>query len=413
MVAMPKLPFRGRSPKVKNFAVVEISSDFVKSVILEVDPATEAKSDRHVVFSIIGISHVSLEIGQVRAGLIIDWESVSFAVKSSVLDAAKDYPDFSGEIIFTLSGELSVGNITTVKVSHDEHVPIKKKEIDQIYKTVHLASLENASTAFMKATGNVDVPMELIISNDVYYKLDGSITSNLLNEHASEIETAVFSSYTPNFNISLYERVCKKAGFKLIGISPELFSLSLILKRLKGQFFDGVLVNMGSDFTEIGVVFGGGLVATKSMSVGGEHFIRAIATRANISRRDAAFKKQKYLKGELEPEEALIVQGMTSDILELWLDGIQILFEDFEGVKTFSSKIYLTGEDVEMPGLLDMLSKEPWTKSIPFKSPPEFTKVLCEDFINIKDTTGKCIGAELAPMVSAVEVYIFLNGMVN
>lgn len=371
------------------------------------------KPENHTVFNIIGISHVNLEVGQVRAGLIIDVENVAFAIKRAVLDAAKDLPDFSGEVLFTLAGELSIGNITTVKVSHDEANPIKKKEIDQIYKTVHISSLENAATSFMKATGNVDVPMELIISSDVYSKLDGSITSELLGKHASEIETAVFSSYTPSFNINLIEKVCKKAGFKLIGISPTLFSMSLALKRLKGQFFDGVLINMGSDFTEIGIVFGGGLVGTKSMSLGGEHFIRAIATRANISVRDAALKKHKYIKGELEADEALLVQGMTSDLLELWLDGIQILFEDFEGVKTFSSRIYLTGEDVEMPGLLDMLTKEPWTKSIPFKSPPEFSKVLCEDFINIKDTTGKCLGAEFAPMLTAIEVYIFLTGMVN
>lgn len=413
MVVMPKLPFRGRSPKVKNFAIVEISSDFVRSVIIELNTPSQDKNEHQALFSIIGTSHVPLEIGYVRAGLIIDWENVAFAVRSAVLDAAKDITNFSSEVLFTISGELSIGNITTVKVSHDEHNPIKKKEIDQIYKTVHQASIENAATAFMKATGNIDIPMELIISNDVYYKLDGSITQNLVNEHASEIETAVFSSYTPVFNVNLYEKVCKKAGFKMLGISPELFSLSLILKRLKGQFFDGVIINMGSDFTEVGVVFGGGLVATRSMSVGGEHFVRAISSRAGISRRDAAIKKYKYLLGELEPEEALIVQGMTSDILEIWLDGVQILFEDFEGVKTFSSKIYLAGNDIEMPGLLDMLTKEPWTKSIPFKSPPEFSKVLCEDFLNVKDETGKCVGAEFAPMISAVEVYLFLNGMVN
>ncbi len=413
MIPMPKLPFRSKSPKTKNFAVVEISSDYIKSVIFELETPNPENHEGHALFTVLGVSHVQLEIGQVRAGLIIDVENVSFAVKSAVLDSAKDITNFSGEVLFTINGELSIGNITTVKVSHDETHPIKKKEIDQMYKTVQLSSLENAATSFMKATGNVDVPMEMIISNDVYSKLDGSITTDLMGKYATEIETAVFSSYTPTFNINLFEKVCKKAGFKIIGISPELFSLSLILKRLKGQFFDGVLINMGSDFTEIGVVFGGGLVGTKSMSLGGEHFVRAISSRANISRRDASFKKHKYLRGELEPEEALLVQGMTSDILELWLDGIQILFEDFEGVKTFSSKIYLTGDDIEMPGLLDMLTKEPWTKSIPFKAPPEFTKVLCEDFVNVKDTTGKCLGSELAPMLSAIEVYSFLNGMVN
>ncbi len=406
MIVMIKLPFR-HSQKHKNFAVVEINSDCIRCMVFE--PPQDAEGT----FKVLGVSRIALDPGFVRAGLILDEDHVSTFLKSAVLDAGKDIENLSKEVILSIGGELSVCNITTVKVTRDGQIGIKKKEIDKIYKAISQASLENASTLFMESTGNIDIKMEAVISSDVYFKLDGVVVTDIEGKRGSELEIAVFSTFSPSFNITALEHVCKKAGVKLIGISPQLYGITLMLKRLKGQYFDGVVVNMGSDYTEVGVVFGGGLVATKTLSIGSEHFTAAIASKAGISQKEAKLKKTNYLLGKLESSEALEVQSMTSDLLELWLDGIQVLFEEFSGVKTFSSKIYLTGEEAKMPGLLDMISKEPWTKSIPFKSPPEYALVACEDYLFMQDLTDKCSGTEYAPLAGICDVYLFLAGMVN
>ena len=407
MLVMLKLPFSKNSKKIKNFACIEISSDYVKCLILE---PPEVPTDG---FKVLGLSKVPIEKGFVRAGLIIDPERVSAAVKSAVLDAGKDIPNLSKEVIVSIGGELSICNITTVKMTRPDNTPLKRKEINAIYSTISQASLENAAVLFMQSTGNVDIKMELILSSDVYFKLDGVVVDDLENKEGTDLEVAAFSSFSPKFNVATIELLCKKAGLKLLGISPELYGLSLMLKKLKGEYFDGILINISSDFTEIGVVFGGGLVATKTLSIGASHFTRIISEKLGLSYKDARLKKIQYLNSTLSSEDTLLVQEATSELLELWLDGIQLLFEDFEGVKTFSSKVYITGDDIEFPGLIDILTKEPWTKSIAFKAPPEYMKLSCQDFTMIIDTTGKCTGGEFAPLLGISNVYLFLKGMVE
>ena len=407
MISMLKLPFRSFSHKTKNFACVEITSDYAKCIVLE-PPTTPGEG-----FKVLGVSKIAIEKGFVRAGLIIDVERVAEVVKSAVLDAGKDVPNLSKEVIVSVAGELSICNITTVKMTRPENTPLKKKEISAIYATISQSSLENAALLFMKSTGNVDVKMELILNSDVYFKLDGVVVDSLENKKGTDLEIASFSSFSPKFNISTIEQVCKKAGLKLLGISPQLYGLSLILKKLKGDYFDGVLINISSDFTEVGVVFGGGLISTKTLAIGSSHFSKVISEKLGLSYKDARLKKTQYINSTLSSEDTLLVQEATGELLELWLDGIQLLFEEFEGVKTFSSKVYLTGEDIDFPGLIDILSKEPWTKSIAFKSPPEFSQITCSDFNTVTDTTGKCIGGEFAPLLGICNVYLFLKGMIE
>lgn len=407
MISMLKLPFRFSSHKVKNFACVEITSDYVRCLVLE-PPVTVGED-----FKVLGVSKVAVEKGFVRAGLIIDAERVSAAVKSAVLDAGKDVTHLSKEVIVSIAGELSICNITTVKMTRPDNTTLKKKEINAIYSTISQSSLENAALLFMQSTGNVDIKMELILSSDVYFKLDGVVVEALENKKGTDLEIAAFSSFSPKFNVAAVETVCKKAGLKLLGISPQLYGLALMLKKLKGEYFDGVVINISSDFTEVGIIFGGGLVATKTLAIGSSHFTKVISDRLGLSYKDAKLKKIQYINATLSSEDTLLLQETTSELLELWLDGIQLLFEEFEGVKTFSSKVYITGEDIDFPGLIDILSKEPWTKSIAFKAPPEYIKVVCEDFSMISDTTGKCVGGEFAPLLGVCNVYLFLKGMVE
>lgn len=407
MISMLKLPVRFSSHKTKNFACVEITSDYVRCLVLE-PPVTPSED-----FKVLGVSKIAIEKGFVRAGLIIDTDRISAAVKSAVLDAGKDVDHLSKEVIVSIAGELSICNITTVKMTRPENTPLKRKEINAIYSTISQSSLENAALLFMQSTGNVDIKMELILSSDVYFKLDGVVVDALENKKGTDLEIASFSSFSPQFNVSTIELVCKKAGLKLLGISPQLYGLALMLKKLKGEYFDGVILNISSDFTEVGIVFGGGLVATKTLAIGSSHFTRVISERLGLSYKDAKLKKIQYINTTLSSEDTLLLQETTSELLELWLDGIQLLFEEFEGVKTFSSKVYITGEDIDFPGLLDILSKEPWTKSIAFKAPPEYIKVTCEDFTMLSDTTGKCVGGEFAPLLGVSNVYLFLKGMLE
>ena len=77
------------------------------------------------------------------------------------------------------------------------------------------------------------------------------------------------------------------------------------------------------------------------------------------------------------------------DVTQLWISGLEILFAEFTGVKTFAPTLYVTGEGAEIPDIIESLDMTPWTKSIAFKAPPTVTTITSRDFTNLHDVTGQ------------------------
>uniref|UniRef100_A0A7C4XT57 Uncharacterized protein n=1 Tax=candidate division WWE3 bacterium TaxID=2053526 RepID=A0A7C4XT57_UNCKA len=59
------------------------------------------------------------------------------------------------------------------------------------------------------------------------------------------------------------------------------------------------------------------------------------------------------------------------------------------------------------------MSKEPWTKSIPFKSPPEFSKLSVDDMKLVEDLTGSAHSLEFVVPLALSVVYLEAKGIVS
>ena len=86
-----------------------------------------------------------------------------------------------------------------------------------------------------------------------------------------------------------------------------------------------------------------------------------------------------------------------------WLVGLEELFSDFNHVKVFPSDFYVLGGSSELPDITELLFEEPWTKSIPFKSLPEFKRI---DFSSLKKLNKAQIerpSEDLIPILVSIE----------
>ena len=106
------------------------------------------------------------------------------------------------------------------------------------------------------------------------------------------------------------------------------------------------------------------------------------------------------------------VEACLRNVLEIWISGVELLFSDFDGVKTFPSKIYLIGGGSSLGDVLTLLEKEPWTRNIPFKEPPVFERVSVSDLSYISDLTGKTVGHDDVMPAALSEVYLELKDKV-
>jgi cell division protein FtsA len=386
--------FKG-SPKLSNkFLTVDINSENIKCLAYYVDEQQIAK--------IIGVGTALMEPNTVRGGNIIDMEQTKNALEEAVSQARNGYEDNINNVILGVNGNLSLGLMTTAKAARGQKGPVTQEELDDIEQTILNNAAIQARNVLLENTGNSDLDLETVTASTVYTKINGKEVKDPLKFEGESIETALFTAFTPSYHVKTLQKLAKNARLNILAIGSEMFSLVSALNNEP----DYIIINIDSDFTDVGVVFGGGIVATKCLPIGAIHFTKEISQKMGVTLQEAEKMKNSYIYNKLSQSEVLLVQNCLHDTLNVWLDGLELLFSEFSGVKTFASKIYLVGEGSKLPDIFEFIGSEPWTKSIPFKSPPEFFKIRLDNLPKIADSTGKADVAEYLMPASLSSIFL-------
>ena len=401
------LPFLKKTSKPSNkFLTLDIGSEAVNCMAFYVDPQTG-------VAKIIGAGDRMIETGAVRAGHIVDIEKVEEAARDAIHIATEDFEEHISDIIFGVSGDLALGLITTAKSARGRAGPIQPKELELIEQKIIENAFIQARNEIMEFTGNTEVEIEPVTISTVYTKINGHLVKNPYTSEGDTVELAVFTAFTPTYHVKALQKLAKKLHLNILEIGSTMFSLVNSLKYSEPELKDYLIMDVGSDCTDVGVVFANGIVATRNLHIAGKHFTEEISQKTGINLNDAERMKLSYTYEKLEDSEIKLVRGSIKETLDIWLDGVELLFGEFSGVKTFASKILLVGGGVRLPDLYDRISTEPWTKSIPFKAPPEFRKLNLEDLKKVTDSTGKAGSVEYVLPASLSIIYLEMLGYLN
>jgi len=165
------------------------------------------------------------------------------------------------------------------------------------------------------------------------------------------------------------------------------------VKKITPEVTDYILVDVAEDTTNVSVVFGRGIVATKFLSLGYKHFVEQIAERMGVTMEEAGKLLKSYLNSALSDPEMEVVGGCIREAIKIWVMGIEILFGEFTGVKTFPSKIFLQGAGAEVPEVVEALKKDSWAKNIPFRETRE-VQLMEMDGLPVVDATGSVKGKD-------------------
>jgi cell division ATPase FtsA len=394
---MVRLPFFSKSTEEQNkFLTIDINSSNVKCVAFY-------KEDSQL--KIIGSGAQNLESGSVRAGNIVDLQNTLDATVAAADQATRNLEERLNNAIFGVTGDLCVGLTTTIRSKRKNTEPISKKELQSLYEKIKEATYIQAQNEYLQMMGNSDTELEIITSSTVFANLDKNEADTLEGKSGSLIETAVFSAFTPGYHLEALAELSKKTGLDILAVGSELYAITQFIKLASSDNVDFVVIDVSSDTTNVAVVFGGGIVATKSLNVGRFHFIEGISNKMGLTISEAERMLNAYIGGNLAQSESSIVQGSLEDSLDIWLEGLELLFGEFSGVKTFSSKIFITGEGADLPDLLTLAKEEPWTKGIPFKSPPDFRRINLMDLDKISDSTGRVSASGWIPTACLSIIY--------
>ena len=377
---MITLPFLQKSPKrPSKFITLSISSEDVKCAVFYDDP-TESK------LKILGAGRQGLSKDSSRAGIIVEEENVENAAGEAIKRALENTEDDVSHLIIAAGNATVLGITTTIRYRRKEPgTLINDKEVARLYERISEAAYIEAQNEYRSSTGNADEPLEIITTSNVSLKIDG--------HSGLTIEAGVYHAFCPEYHVKALQSLAKKLGLNILAIGSGMYCAAQWVKKITPEVTDYILVDVAEDTTNVSVVFGRGIVATKFLSLGYKHFVEQIAERMGVTMEEAGKLLKSYLNSALSDPEMEVVGGCIREAIKIWVMGIEILFGEFTGVKTFPSKIFLQGAGAEVPEVVEALKKDSWAKNIPFRETRE-VQLMEMDGLPVVDATGSVKGKD-------------------
>jgi len=394
---MFKLPFIIGKKNFDRFFAISLDSIIVRVLVFFHDGDQTR---------ITGFGKAPLQPGAMRAGNIIDGGEVIEAIREALDKASRELEYKVNNAIIGLSGDACLELTTTIKLDRGKKNKITEKEVSQIQDNLIEAAFMQAQNEHLRTTGDSSSNLEIVTSSNVYTRVDGKVVNEAAGKKGAIIESAIYNAFSTSNHLNMIKKIANKAGVKLLAVSPYIYSLAQSIKRSTLESSDFVLMDIEGDTTDVGIVFGGGVVASKTLNVGFTQFIDGISENMGLTLIESGRVLETYCAGRLSESEEDIVKKCLEETLRIWMEGIELVFDEFSEVKTFPSKIHVTGKGSTIPDLLNHLKNKPWTKAIPFKDVPDIRKIEIADMQKVQDATGKIASTSWVPTTSLSEIYL-------
>lgn len=412
---MLKLPFKlnfKQKQESNSFLTIDLGSNAVKCLAFRYDDTATGSEHR---LTLIGQGKELIEPGVIRAGNIVELEKLTEAIDNAIFSATEGMEEELNDVVFGVGGDLCTCLTTTAKVKRgDSSAEITQNEIEEIQGRIFSAATTRAAEVISRTTGDIENSIEIITSSIVYTRIDGKLVESALGKTGKNLQTAVFTSFVPTHHLNNLGDIASLLKLRIKAVTSNMYGVVQTLKKAKNDpALDGIVIDIGSETTEVGVFFGGGVVASKTLGIGGNHFTAELSRTMGFSLIEAERKKHEYSFGNLDDSELIKIENSLNEITNTWLSGLELLFSEFDGVKTFATDIYLAGGGSKVPLILEALENKPWTKSIPFKEPPRFHKITTQDVRFVQDITGGADQIEFVVPKALSVVYLEIREAQN
>lgn len=369
----------GKPKNSKHFLVLDFGSSCIKALIFQ-------RPKNGDPLKIIGAGSSIQNRSDMRFGVVTNISGVAATAKEAIKEAQADCRVKPKEIYVGVSGQLVRGTSTTIRLRRDTpNSPITESELKTVATKIKEKAFQEASKKAAHLTGDPNIDIQVIESNLATVKVDGYYTRNLLELTAKVLEPTIFTAFCPKSHLQNLQSVLKKLKLKPTAILSNLSTIVNLVQNDDPVELNALVIDIGGNTTDIAVVFGGSIVATRTISFGGTDFTQAVISDFNLPFEEAEEKKIKFSSGEISGEKASQIRGALKPAVERWCSGLEVALGDFEKVKIFPDKIVLAGGGSALPDLREALMARPWARDFNFTSFPKL------EHLNIGTLKGKLV----------------------
>lgn len=311
------------------------------------------------------------------------------------------------QVILGLSGPKVFGFVMIAKLKRQTPDEIiSDDEVQDLYNRVKNSADIQAKKRWQVISPLDDelVPLDVVVTST---HVDGSSVEEPAGMKGSEIKVSVYCSYAfKEYYKWAIEQVYSVKG-ELMAVTTAEYSLSRIINEKNKNY---ILVDVGSRYTDISVIFGGDIIQTRSFEIGGNFFTKNLADKMSFDTKTAELKKESFSDHSLPEDESFEIGDFLYDAGKIWRESFSAVLNSFTGVKSFPSTIYLTGGGSLISVIQELIAEDEWRKEIPFAQDVEV--FVCDNNYwknNINDKLMMLTNTQMFPAISIGLIELELN----
>jgi cell division protein FtsA len=307
-------------------------------------------------------------------------------------------------VVIGIAGELVKGFTTTrVEERKRPEQPIAEGELQRLIESLQREALTTAERTITWETGLPQVDVRLVHAAVTGSTIDGYPVTNPIGFKGRHLQLAVFSAFAPLVHIGALESVAAQLDLELLAIVAEPYAVARCLGGAGVVQAGGLFVDVGGGTTDVALVRGGGIEATRMFALGGRAFTKSIAERLDLPFARAESLKIDVARG-LAEEQRDDVKRIIAEDVEVWTAGVELVLEELAGGQLLPSRIYLCGGGAGLPEIEAVLRDGRFAKSLPFSRAPEVRLLAPSEVESITDQTALLVDQQdVTPMALAYQ----------
>lgn len=372
------------------FLAIDIGSDFVKVLIFK-------RPEENGKLKIVGVGKAAQDPTDTNLGIPTNIKTVTQNLENAIGEANLSLEGEPTEAVVGLSGEMVCTFTTRMRLRRSNpEKPITEKELSKIEHKAQDAALIEACEEIAQRRGRENITIKIINSEITQIEIDGFPATDPQGFKGEKIELSYFTAVAPKNQLYVLESVLHSLKLKPQTITSQMYAL--LKASLVGQDtseFNTVILDIGGETTDIAIIFNGSIISSRTLSIGGRDFTRALVRKENLK-----FSQAEDLKIEHSEKDQTTTENHESEntailaVTEIWGNGIEEALSEIKEIESLPQQILLCGGGAQLPEIPDLLSSSSWGRTLPFHNPPQIKVINPTDFDFFEDETEKINSTE-------------------
>jgi len=346
---------KGKKNKEKTVAIFDIGSGSIGGAIVRIPIEGEG------IPSIIKSTRTEIAYSKDKLSSAIFTKSMLKAFSSTVSSLYHTKSGAPNKVICVLASPWYSSETRIVKIKKESPFIFTKKLAEELLKK----ETDNIELDHKKENKTLYNELEIMDQHIMSVSLNGYKVEEPLGMKTKSVEMNMIVSYSQKFFLDKIRKVISET-FHHTPVSFSSFILaSYFAVRDKYISPDSyLLVDVGGEMTEVGIVSKGILKASLSFPFGKKTFFKYMYTKLEIELRDAQELFDLYSEGHLTPGKRKKVEELLKSIEGSWGESLRQSIANLPHILALPSTIFLTADSDLIKWFTQVINNEKFIQSM-------------------------------------------------